>query len=238
MMLGAVVAGIACVLLVELIHRQSRVKHDAALGIVFSTLFALGVILLSLYADQVDLDPDCVLYGEIGFIPFMPDVMLAGIPLGPRPVVIMACVLLACVLLVLLFYKGLLVSSFDPALATSLGIRTPLYHYGLMLAIAITVVSAFEAVGAILVIAMLIFPSVTAGMLMSRLPGILIATFPLALIYSLGGYHLALWLDTSIAGAMVVVAGFIFGLVWIFAPQRGLLGLVIRPRLRRAASET
>lgn len=228
MMIGAVIAGIVTVLLIEVIHRSSRVKPDAALGIVFSFLFAIGVILLALFADRVDLDPDCVLYGEIGFIPFMDTVTMGGMDLGPRPVVLMGAVFLITGLLTIIFYKGLLVTSFDPALALSLGIRVNVYHYALMTVLSLAVVSAFEAVGAILVIAMLIFPAVTASMVTDRLPVILLLTQPLALIYSILGYHLALWLHTSIAGAMVVVAMLFFALIWIISPNQGIFVKVVR----------
>ncbi|WOO40921.1 metal ABC transporter permease [Rubellicoccus peritrichatus] len=223
MMIGAIIAGAFTVFLIEAIHRSSRVKPDAALGIVFSFLFAVGVIMLALFADRVDLDPDCVLYGEIGFIPLMDTVSLGGMELGPRPVVLMGSVFLIAAVLTIVFYKGLLVTSFDPALALSLGIRVNFYHYGLMAVLSLSVVSAFEAVGAILVIAMLIFPAVTASMVTDRLPFILVLTLPLAFVYSVAGYHLALWLDTSIAGAMVVVATLIFGLLWIVSPRQGLI---------------
>lgn len=228
MMIGATLAGIVSVLLIEIIHRSSRVKPDAALGIVFSSLFAFGVILLTLFADKVDLDADCVLYGEIGFIPLMETVHFASIAI-PKPVLQMGGVLIIMVVLGVLFYDKLLVTSFDPALARSLGIGVNVYHYALMVFLSLTVVSAFEAVGAILVIAMLIFPGVTAGMLAQRLPVILALTIPLSILYSLLGYHLAVWLDTSIAGSMVVVSGGIFALTWLFSPREGLLSRYLRP---------
>lgn len=230
MMLGAVAAGLVTVVLIEAIHRGSRVKADAALGIVFSTLFAFGVILLALFADKIDLDPDCVLYGEIGLIPLMQQVTIGTLDLGPRPLVQMAVVLTTLLALLFLFYRQLLVTSFDPALARSLGLRVGFYHYGLMFCLSLTVVSAFEAVGAILVIAMLIFPSVTASLLSDRLPVILGLCFPFSAIYALSGFHLAVWLDTSIAGAMVVVAGALFGLAWVFSPRKGLLALMLARR--------
>src|SRR5687768_1223452 len=90
MFLGALVAGVLTTIIIEVIHKKTRVKQDAAIGIAFSTLFALGVIIISLFADKVDLDQECVLYGEIAFVPFEPSVSLAGINLGPIPVVRMA----------------------------------------------------------------------------------------------------------------------------------------------------
>lgn len=237
--LGAVTAGVLSTVLIELIHRQSRVKTDAALGIVFSTFFAIGVILLSLFADGIHLDAECVLYGEIGYVPLADPVIIGGVDqgavpsaeslvtggfnLGPTPVVQMGLVTLAILILIVAFYKELVVTSFDPGLAKSLGIPVNLVHYGLMTVLSVAIVSAFESVGAILVIAMLIFPGATAGLLSDRLPTMLVLSVVLAALYSVLGIHLATWLDGSIAGAMVVAAFMIFVLVWIFAPRKGLL---------------
>lgn len=223
MFVGALLAGLATSLLIDLIHRNSRVKIDAALGIVFSTLFAFGVILLTLFADHVDLDADCVLYGEIAFLPLREPVRIAGLALGPPEVVRMGLVALAVGVLLVVFYKELLLTSFDAGLAASLGINPRIVHYGLMAALSLCVVSAFEAVGAILVIAMLIFPGVTGSLLSDRL-GVILALAPLqALLCAFGGLHLALWLNASIAACMVVVAGGIFLVAWVAAPRRGLL---------------
>ena len=220
MFLGALGAGLVTTLLIELIHKKSRVKQDAAIGITFSSLFAIGVILISLFASKVDLDQDCVLYGEIGTIPLM----------GPTPVVRMACVTVLTIMLIIVFYKELLVSSFDPGLAYSLGINATVVHYGLMCMLSIVVVSAFESVGAILVIAMLILPGATASLLSERLPRILVLTVLHAAISSVLGIHLAVWLDCSIAGAMVVMGSVLFGLAWIFSPQQGLFWRALRTR--------
>jgi manganese/zinc/iron transport system permease protein len=97
-----------------------------------------------------------------------------------------------------------------------------------MLILALTIVSAFEAVGVILVISMLIFPSVTASFFFSRMPAILFSTLPLSVVYSTGGFFLARWLDCSIAGAMVLVAGFFFSLSWAFGPNEGLLWQILK----------
>ena len=221
MFLGALGAGVVTTLLIELIHKKSRVKQDAAIGITFSSLFAIGVILISVFASKVDLDQDCVLYGEIGTIPLM----------GPMPVVRMACVTVAVIALILLFYKELLVSSFDPGLAYSLGINSTVVHYSLMCMLSVVVVSAFESVGAILVIAMLILPGATSSLLSVRLPVILGMSVLHAALSSVLGIHLAVWLDCSIAAAMVVMGAALFALAWIFSPQQGLLRRLFKSRI-------
>ncbi len=230
MFLGALVAGVVTTVIIEAIHKKSRVKQDAAIGIAFTSLFALGVILISLYASKVDLDQECVLYGEIGFVTPLtqPVVTVGNYMVGPTPVVRMGVVALITALLIVTFYKELLVSSFDPALAFSLGINATVVHYALMSWLSVVVVSAFEAVGAILVIAMLILPGATASMLTHRLPVVLVLSVVHAGLSSVLGFHLAKWLDCSIAGAMVVMAGFLFCLAWVFSPKQGLLWRAFR----------
>lgn len=222
MLVGAVGAGLLAVWLIEFIHRNSRVKPDAALGVTFTTLFSIGVILVALYADQVDLDLECVLYGEIGFVYFADSFALWGLEV-PIPVLRMAVTLFGLLVLLLLFYKEALVTSFDPVLATSLGIPARWVHYGLMLTLSVVIVFSFESVGAILVIAMLILPSVTGSLLSDRLTHILLLTVAFSALYALAGLHLATWLNCSPAGAMVVAGFLIFCLAWIFSPRRGLL---------------
>ncbi|MCI0743883.1 MAG: metal ABC transporter permease [Verrucomicrobia subdivision 3 bacterium] len=223
MFLGALGAGIVTTILIELIHKKSRVKQDAAIGITFSSLFAIGVILISLYASKVDLDQECVLYGEIGTVWTDVPVTVLGVTLGPAAVVRMGAVTLVTALLIALFYKELLVSSFDAGLAFSLGINATVVHYSLMSMLSVVVVSAFESVGAILVIAMLILPGATASLLSQRLPVILGLTVVHAAVSAVLGTHLALWLNCSIAAAMVVMGAILFTLAWVFSPSQGLL---------------
>ena len=231
MFLGALVAGILTTVLIEVIHKKSRVKQDAAIGIAFSTFFAIGVILISLYADKVDLDVDCVLYGEIAFVPLAPHFQMLGMSLGPEPVFRMGIVAALTVLLVALFYKELLVSSFDPGLAASLGINAGVMHYSLMSMLSVVVVSAFESVGAILVIAMLILPGATASLLSQRLPTVLLLSVLHGALSSVLGIHLAIWLECSMAAAMVVMGTVLFALAWAFSPQSGVLAQWLSRRI-------
>ena len=230
MMLGAVAAGVVTVALIEAIRYTSRIKPDAAIGIVFSSLFAVGVILISVFADEVDLDAECVLYGELGFIPLQDIAYFGGIVIGPEPVVRMAIITLIAIVLLFAFFKEMIVTSFDSGLAASLGINTTRYQYGLTLFLSIVIVSSFESVGVVLVIAMIIFPGATALMLTDRLPIALALSTVISGAYSLLGFHLATWLNASIAGGMTVIAGIVFGIVWAFAPQRGLIATLVRNR--------
>ncbi|MBT3842068.1 MAG: metal ABC transporter permease [Verrucomicrobia bacterium] len=247
MFIGALGAGIVTTVMIELIHKKTRVKQDSAIGITFSTLFAIGVILISFgQTDAVDLDTECVLYGEIAFVPLdlvmtelgpgmlsvvekIPglnsELFLDGnmLTIAPPSVIRMAGVTGVTLLLVLVFYKELLVTSFDSGLSSSLGINATVVHYALMGMLSVIIVSAFEAVGAILVIAMLILPGATASLLAYRLPTMFGITVVHALLSAVGGIHLATWLNCSPAGAMVVAGSALFALAWIFSPSQGLL---------------
>jgi manganese/zinc/iron transport system permease protein len=227
MFAGALLAGIVTTVIIEAIHRNSRIKQDAAIGIAFTTLFAIGVILISIFAGQVDLDQECVLYGEIGSVPLEEATVIGGKAIGPAALVRMAVVLVGTVLLIALFYKELLVSSFDPGLASSMGISATAMHYGLMSWLSVVVVSAFESVGAILVIAMLILPGATSRLLSNRLGIIMLLTVVDGAIASFVGVHLSYWLNCSMAAAIVVAATGIFVVVWVCSPTQGLVRRVL-----------
>ena len=223
MMIGAIAAGVLTVALIEAIRYTSRIKTDAAIGIVFSSLFAVGVIMISVFADKVDLDAECVLYGELGFIPLQEVAYFGDLAIGPEPVVRMAVTAVIAIILLIAFYKEMLVTSFDAGLAASLGISPARYQYGLTLFLSIVIVSSFESVGVVLVIAMIIFPGATALLLTDRLSNALWISTAFTALYAVFGFHLATWLNASIAGGMTVIAGVLFGIVWMASPNQGLI---------------
>jgi manganese/zinc/iron transport system permease protein len=219
MFTGATLAAWGSTALIDLIGRCTRLKPDTVLGIVFASLFALGVVLVSLFADKVDLDPDCVLYGELAFIAYQEPWLLplsGGVTI-PMPVVRMVGVTLLAAGVLGVFYKAWLLTSFDPALAQGLGFRPRLFHFLLIALAALVIVSSFEAVGAILVVAMLIFPAVTAAFWTQRLPALLGWGIGLAFVYTLLGIHLSFWLNCSVGGAIVAVALGVFLAAWLGA---------------------
>jgi len=228
--IGAAVTGMLTALLVEGLHSTSRVKEDAAIGIVFTSLFALGVVLLGVFAGSAHIDTQHVLYGNLEFV-----ASGAAIDVGRFSVPVAVCqmAVIAAVLLVLIvaFYKELLVVSFDPQLAVSLGLRPRLIRYAMMAALSLSVVGAFSSVGAVLVVAMLIAPAATAYLLTRRLPMMFLISAAVGIVSSLVGYHVAYWLSVSAAGAMVSVASALFGAEFLFAPEQGLLAMALR-RLR------
>jgi manganese/zinc/iron transport system permease protein len=223
MLIGAGVLGVITAFAIETLHRAGKLQQDASIGVTFTWLFAVGVILISYYAGEVDLDQDCVLYGEIAYVPLDLWITDAGASMGPRAIWTLGVVFLLNLAFVTLGFKELKITSFDPALAASLGISATLWHYLLMGMVSMTTVGAFESVGAILVVAMLIAPPATAYLLTDRLRTMLIYAVVLGALASLGGYLLAGWVNGSIAGAIAVVSGVFFALALLFSPTHGVL---------------
>lgn len=234
MMLGAGTLGLLTAFITQFLSKSGKLQEDASIGVTFTWLFAVGVILISKYASQVDLDLDCVLYGEIAFAPFDVFTGPGGGSMGPRAAWIVGFALIANFAFVILCYKQLKICAFDPALAASLGLNVALWHYLLMAFVSMTTVASFESVGAILVVAMLIVPPNTAFLLTQRLSTMLAVSVLVGVASALGGYALAAKLDGSIAGAMATVAGGFFALAAIFSPTRGF---VAHMRRRRAVAE-
>ncbi|HYT95236.1 MAG TPA: metal ABC transporter permease [Gemmataceae bacterium] len=224
---GAMALGILTGLLTQTVERYAKVPEDASMGVVFTSLFALGVILLSQRSlVEKDLDTNCVLYGLIEFTG--DDYFVAWgvkVPVALRTLVPVFVLTLA---FVLLLWKELKIASFDPALATAMGINAPLIHYLLMAMVAGVTVASFEAVGSILVVAMLIVPAACAHLLTDRLGPMMVWAAGVAAVSSVLGYVFAAALDTSMAGMMAVVAGVQFLLAVLLAPRHGVLSKVLR----------
>lgn len=223
---GAMIVGVLTALLSNGLNRWGRVPEDASMGVVFTTLFALGVILITLGARNVDLDPGCVLYGLIEFVPF-DTVRLAGHEI-PRSFLWLGAALAVNVGLITVFYKELKIVCFDPYLATTMGISATAVHYGLMTAVAATSVASFEAVGSILVIAMLVAPGATAQLLTDRLSRMLGWSAAIGALCAVAGYALAVWLNTSVAGAIATVSLAVFVLAVFAAPRHGVIAQRVR----------
>ncbi len=232
LIVAAAGVGVLTVALVEILHRTRRVKEDAAIALVFPALFSLAVILIARHAGNVHLDVDAVLLGEIAFAPFR-RLNVGGMDLGPRSLWMMGAILVVNVGVILLFYKELKLSTFDPGLAAALGFSPVLLHYAFMSLVSVTAVGAFDAVGSILVVALMIAPPAAAWLLTDRLPLLLGWSAGIAAVAAVAGYWVAHALDVSIAGSMAGMAGFLFLLVLLFAPERGAVaGLRRRARQR------
>ena len=231
LLVGAAATGLVTVTLVEMLSRTRLVREDAAIGLVFPALFSLAVILISRFARGVHLDVDAVLLGELAFAPF-DRALILGLDL-PKALVTMGAILLANIVFISVFYKELKLSTFDPALATALGFAPGLLHYGLMALVSITAVGAFDTVGAILVVALFITPAAAAYLLTDDLRRMLFLSVGIGVLSALSGYWLARTVDASIAGSMATMTGLVFVIVYVAAPQRGLVAQLRRRKRNR-----
>ena len=222
LLMGAALAGLLVTVIIEQIHQRTRIKQDSAIGIAFTSLFALGVVLLSLYLDKVHLDQECVLEGSLGDILNYDTIALFGFDV-PSPVVTMAVVAFFTMGIVVLFYRVLMLSSFDSGLAASFGYKPNVVHYCLMAFLSVVVVAAFQAVGAILVIALLILPGATAYLCTHSLKKMLLIAGVHALLSSLAGIYIHVWTDGNQSAAVVVAGLGLFLLAWLFGPADGLV---------------
>lgn len=232
LVVAASATGLLTVLAVELLNRTGRMREDAAIGLVFPFLFSLGVILISRYAGTVHLDTDAVLLGELAFAPFNRFVAF-GIDWGPRALFMMACILALNLLLLMLFFKELKIATFDPALAAALGISPAVVHYGLMSSVSLTAVGSFDAVGSILVVALMIAPPATAYLITDRLVPLIVWSAAIGAAGAVAGYWIAHALDASIAGSMASAAGLIFAAAFLFSRNQGLLAATARRHRQR-----
>jgi manganese/zinc/iron transport system permease protein len=218
MFIGAVLAGLFTGVVSGVIERRGRVEAGASLGVVFCSLFALGLILIRLAADHVDLDPGCVLYGAL-------ELAVIDSATVPRIVWQSGAILILNLFLAGVFFKELQVVAFDPRFAKASGIPSGLIQQGLTVVTALTTVVAFESVGSILVIAMLIVPGASAMLLSRSVSGVLLWSLVVAISSAVLGHVLAIsvgpaWLglltgrhdlgSLSSAGMMAASAGGIF----------------------------
>lgn len=215
-------AAVLTVVLIEAISRTRRVHEDAAIGLVFPAMFALGTFLVARYFANLHVDTDAVLYGEIALAPF-DTLVLFGQDLGATSLWVMGGLVVLNLAFLLIFYKELKLTTFDPALAAALGFVPAALHYGLMTIVAVTTVGAFSAVGAILVVALLIVPAATAYLLTNRLPVMIGLAATAGALAGIGGYALATVINASISGSIVTVAGLLFGLALLLSPTHGLV---------------
>ncbi|MFM9105959.1 MAG: metal ABC transporter permease [Chloroflexota bacterium] len=219
---AATLAGVLTAALVAAVRRSGLAAADAAIGLVFPAMFAIGVIAISRMPPTLHLDVEHVLFGEIAYAPL--DVArVAGVDLGYRSLWTAGAMAALNLALAALFFKELQLTTFDAELARTQGFRPDLVGLGLTTATAATVTVAFDSVGSILAIGMLIVPAATAWLLtddLARMIGAACATSALA---AATGYLAARAIDGSIAGAMVAAAGVLFMAALVFGPKHGLL---------------
>ena len=229
---GGAATGLVTVVLVETLRRTGLVREDAAIGLVFPALFSVGVILIAKFASDVHLDTDAVLLGELAFVPFDRWIVF-GTDLGPQALYATGVTGLVCAAFIACFYKELKLATFDAALCASLGFMPTLLHYALMGLISVTAVAAFDAVGSILVVALMVGPPASAYLLTDRLDRMILLGVLLGILAAITGYWVAHALDVSIAGTMAAMVGVEFGVVTSVAPHRGLVASWRRRRRQK-----
>lgn len=232
MILAATATGVLTVYLVELLVQTRLVKEDTAIGLVFPALFSIGVILISRYAANVHLDTDAVLLGELAFAPF-DRLTIGSLDIGPKSLWLGLSVGVINLGFIALFYKELKLATFDAGLAAALGFSPVLIHYALMTLVSVTAVSSFEAVGSVLVVALMIAPPAAAYLLTDRLLVMMGLGMLIGVGSAISGYFVAYLLNASIAGSMATMAGVIFVFVLFLAPERGLISRWARLRRQR-----
>ncbi|MBE9015018.1 hypothetical protein C7Y66_03205 [Chroococcidiopsis sp. CCALA 051] len=206
---GAFIAGVMSTLLIAWIRTRSPIKEDAAMGIVFSAFFALGITLITTIQKQNKIDLNHFLFGNILGVTF-DDV---------RDTAIIATVVL---IVVFLLYKELLFYTFDPLGAQAAGLPVNQLNFGLMLLIALTIVASMKAVGVILVLSLLITPGATAYLLVTRLHQVMILGAAIGIVSSISGMYLSYFFNLPSGPAIVLVVSGLFALAFLFSPNYGV----------------
>jgi len=213
---GALAAGVIVAVGISFVTKAGTIREDTAIGIFFAAALALGVVLISTTGGYA-VDLTHVLFGNVLGMSGT-DLWISG---GLALVVLLAIVLL---------YRQLLVVSFDPVFGRTLGLRTHALRTGLFLMLAATIVVSLRTVGVALVAAMLVTPPAAAYLLTRRLPAMMAVSALIGVVSAVGGLYLSYYLDVASGGAMVLVATAIFVLAFLFAPRKGVVWGVRRPR--------
>ena len=201
---GALAAAVVAAVGIGLLTRHGRVKEDTAIGVIFTGLFALGVLLLSRITTYQDLGH--ILLGNI-------------LGVGRAELIAMAVVTVVVTLAVVLFYKELLVTSFDPSHAVVIGLSPELVRYGLLVLIALTVVAAIQVVGVVLVLALLITPGAAASLLSQKLPRIMGLSATLSIVAAVAGFYASYYLDVASGATIVLTLTGIFVVLFVASPR-------------------
>lgn len=217
---GAVITGMIAAVGIGLVSQNSRIKSDSSIGIVFSAFFALGIILISKAQTATDLTQ--ILFGNV----------LAVRSSDMWMTLIIGAVVL---LVVILFYKELLISSFDPTMAAAYGLPTKLIHYVIMILLTMVTVASLQTVGVVLVVAMLITPASTAYLLTNRLWIMIVLSAFFGALSAVIGLYFSFVYNLSSGAVIVLVTTALFLIALIFAPQQGVLWKLVKSRRNKSA---
>lgn len=212
-LIGAASSGILATIIIEWLTHKAKLQSDASIGISYTLLFAIGIILISKFGANADIDQQCVLYGELEYVPLWLEPIIGNFYL-PKQTIILLIVSVIVLFAVIWGYNGLFITTFDENYSLSIGIGVGFWHYFLMSGVSLTTVVSFESVGAILVIAFLSGPPAIAYLLTGNFKKMLMLSCAFGILCSIIGYYLAKSLDVSVAGSISVVIGGVFAIVF------------------------
>ncbi len=215
MIVGATFTGVIAIFLIGFINKRIKLQIDASIGIVFTFLFALGVILISTFTQKVDLDQECVLFGEILYAPLNVWITKSGIVLGPKSFYILLSVLLINISVIFLCYRQFYITSFDEDFAKSIGIKTLSWNYLILTLTALTTVASFESVGTILIICFLVVPTSAAYLISKSVKNMIILSSIFGISSSILGYYFAVYINADVTGSMCAIGTLLFFLCFI-----------------------
>ena len=218
--LGAFIAGVMSTLAIAWIRTRSPIKEDAAMGIVFSAFFALGITLITVIQKDNKIDLNHFLFGNI-------------LGVTANEVRDTAIIAITVLLVVFALYKELLFYTFDPSGAQAAGLPVNQLNFGLMLLIALTIVASMKSVGVILVLSLLITPGATAYLLVKRLHEVMILGAAIGIISSISGMYLSYFFNLPSGPAIVLVVSGLFLLALLFSPSHGIFTQTLRPKGER-----
>lgn len=214
--IGALFTGVLTALGIGIVTRYSKIKEDTAIGVMFTTAFSLGILLMSLIrAKSIDLYH--ILFGNV-------------LGVSTTDLVLTFITGLIVLAVVIILFKELLLHAFDPVMAASIGLPTNFYHYLLMFLLSMTIVASLQTVGIALVIAMLVTPGATAYLLAKRMPTMMAVASIIGIVSALAGLYFSFYLNVASGAMMVLVAGSLFMLAFFFSPKDGVLWRAIKKR--------
>jgi ABC-type Mn2+/Zn2+ transport system permease subunit len=217
--IGAVFTGILTAIAIGYVSQNSRIKNDVSIGIMFTAMFAIGIILITMMKSSTDLYH--ILFGNV--LAVRPSDMWMTLMIG---IIVLAAVYL--------FYKELLITSFDPTMSAAYGLPNKLIHYFLMTLLTLVTVASLQTVGIVLVVAMLITPAATAYLLTDRLWVMIYLSAAIGVISSAFGLYLSFTYNLASGACIVVVTTLLFLLAFMFSPKQGLLWRTLRSRKKKA----
>ncbi len=229
---GAVLSGVILSFLVEFFRATKLLSYDTALGLFFPFFFSVGVLLIARYANSVHLDIDAVILGELAYAPFQ-RLEVFGYDIGSKSLIFMMIIFIILIVVLCFFYKEFFLFCFDSNLAKILGFPPQVFRYALVLLLSITVVGSFEAVGSILVVALLVVPPVSAVMLTESFRSVLILSTIIGIVFSILGFYAAFYFDVIISGMISSLLGLFFFFVLLFNPRSGIIFRLLQNKQRK-----